>query len=121
MLSPFLVSPPKTPYPVSLTLLTNPPTPASLSWNYPTLGHRAFSGPRASPLIDIQPLTFNKAILCYICSWSHRSLHVYSLVDGLVPGSSGVTGWFILFLLWGCKLLQLLQLLQFLQLLQVFL
>ena len=26
----------------------------------------------------------DKAILCYICSWSH----VYSFVDGLVPGSS---------------------------------
>ena len=31
----------------------------------------------------------HKAILCYICSWSHGSLHVYSLVGGLVPGSSG--------------------------------
>ena len=30
-----------------------------------------------------------KAILCYIYSWSHGSLHVYSLVGGLVPGSSG--------------------------------
>jgi hypothetical protein len=28
----------------------------------------------------------DKAILCYICSWSH----VYSLVSGLVPGSFGV-------------------------------
>jgi hypothetical protein len=33
----------------------------------------------------------DKAILCYICSWSHGSLHVYFLVGGLVPGSSG---WF---------------------------
>jgi hypothetical protein len=31
----------------------------------------------------------NKAILCNICSWSQESLHVYSLVGGLVPGSSG--------------------------------
>jgi hypothetical protein len=31
-----------------------------------------------------------KAIFCYICSWSHGFLHVYSLVGGLVPGSSGV-------------------------------
>jgi hypothetical protein len=30
-------------------------------------------------------LMHDKAILCYICSWSH----VYSTVDGLVPGSSG--------------------------------
>jgi hypothetical protein len=28
-------------------------------------------------------------ILCYICGWSHGSLHVYSLVSDLVPGSSG--------------------------------
>ena len=26
------------------------------------------------------PVMSNKAILCYICSWSHGSLHVYSLV-----------------------------------------
>jgi hypothetical protein len=30
-----------------------------------------------------------KAIFCYICSWSHGSFHVYSLVGGLIPGSSG--------------------------------
>jgi hypothetical protein len=34
------------------------------------------------------PLMPNKAILCYICFWSHGSLHVYSLIGGLVPGSS---------------------------------
>jgi hypothetical protein len=34
----------------------------------------------------------HKAILCYICSWSHGSLQVYSLVGGLVPGNSGVGG-----------------------------
>jgi hypothetical protein len=28
----------------------------------------------------------NKAILCYVCSWNHVFLHVYSLVGGLVPG-----------------------------------
>ena len=31
----------------------------------------------------------DKAILCYICSWSHGSLNVYFLVGGLVPGSYG--------------------------------
>ena len=31
----------------------------------------------------------DKAILCYIYIWSHESLHVYSLVSGLVPGSPG--------------------------------
>jgi hypothetical protein len=50
------------------------------------------------------PLMPNKAILCYICSWSHGSHHVYSLLDGLVPGSSGGSGWLtLLFFLWGCN------------------
>ena len=31
---------------------TNPPTPASWPWHSPTLGHRAFTGPRASSPID---------------------------------------------------------------------
>jgi len=34
-------------------------------------------------------LMLDNAILCYICGWSHVSLHVYLLVGGLVPGSSG--------------------------------
>jgi hypothetical protein len=44
------------------------------------------------PLQDQEPflpLMSNKAILCHICSWSHGSLHVYSLVGGPVPRSSG--------------------------------
>ena len=31
----------------------------------------------------------DNAIVCYTCGWSHGSLHVYSLVDSLLPGSSG--------------------------------
>ena len=55
-------------------------------------------------------LMLNNAVLCYICSWSHGSLHMYSLVGGLVPGSSGVSGWLVLlFSLWGCKPFQPLQ------------
>jgi hypothetical protein len=38
------------------------------------------------------PLMSKKAILCYKCGWSHGSLHVFSLVDGLVPESSGGSG-----------------------------
>jgi hypothetical protein len=58
----------------------------------------------------------DKAILCHLFSWSHGSLHVYSLVGGLVPGSSGGLGWLILlFHPWVCKPLHLLQF--FLQLL----
>jgi hypothetical protein len=45
MLSPFLVFPLKTPYP-----LTNPPIPTSWPWHSLILGHRAFTGPRASPI-----------------------------------------------------------------------
>jgi hypothetical protein len=56
------------------------------------------------------PMMPDKAILCYICSWSHGSLQVYSLVGSLVPGNSGGSGWLILLLfLWGCKPIQLLQ------------
>jgi hypothetical protein len=55
------------------------------------------------PLLPLMPY---KVILCYIYSWSHGSLRVYSLVGGLNPGSSG---WLtLLFFLWGCKPLQLL-------------
>jgi len=43
----------------------------------------------------LHPLMLDKAILCYICSWSYGSLHVYSFVGGLVPGSSGgLVGWY---------------------------
>jgi len=31
----------------------------------------------------------DNVILCHICGWSHGSPYVYSLVGGLVPGSSG--------------------------------
>ena len=52
MLSPFLVSPPKIPYPLPCPLLPNRPTPASWPRRSPILGHRTFTGPRASPPID---------------------------------------------------------------------
>jgi hypothetical protein len=70
---------------------THPPTPTSPPWHSPTLGHPAFIGPRASSPTNSRrghPLE---------CSWSHGSLHVYSLVGGLIPRSSGVSGWLILF------------------------
>jgi hypothetical protein len=59
MLSPFLVSPPETSYPIlpppdSMRVIpTHPPTPASPHWHSPTLGHWAFPGPRASFLMDV--------------------------------------------------------------------
>jgi hypothetical protein len=33
---------------------THPPTPVFPPWHSPTLGHPIFSGPRASPLTDVQ-------------------------------------------------------------------
>ena len=96
MLSSFQVSPPKNPCPIPLPpahLLPLPCTGFPLYW---VIEPSQDQGP-------LLPLMANKAILCYICSWSHGSLHVYFLVGGLVPGSSRGTGWFILFLLWGCK------------------
>jgi hypothetical protein len=39
----------------------------------------------------------DKAILCYICGWSHVSPHVYSLVGGLVPDYRAIvikTAWY---------------------------
>ena len=91
--------------PASIMLFLHPHTPDSLSWHSSTLGHQATQN--QGPVLPLMP---NIAILCYICGWSHGSLHVYSLICGLVPGSSGVggSGWLILmFLLWGCKPLQL--------------
>jgi hypothetical protein len=85
ILSPFLFFPPQTPLP-------NLPLPASMKVfppHQPSISlHLGIEPPQdqGSPL----PLMPNKAILCYICSWGHGSLHVYSLVGGLVPGSSVV-------------------------------
>ena len=82
--------------PLSPPPLTNPPTPTSLPWHSPTLGHRAFSGPRASLPIDVQQV--------------HPLLHMqlepwippcFTLIGDLVPGSSGSTSWFILLFLYG--------------------
>ena len=60
--------------------------------------------------MPLLPLMSNKAILCHICSQHHGSLHVYSLVDGPIPGSSRGSGLLTLLLPpWGCKPPQLLQ------------
>jgi hypothetical protein len=103
--SPLLKPPTPSPSPASLCSLTHPPNPIFPPWHSPPLGHRAPSGPRASP-----PTDANKAILCYICGRCHGSLHVYSLVGSPVPGSSRGSGWLTLLLPpWGCKPPQLLQ------------
>jgi len=99
MLSPFLISPPETPYPIlpppaSMRVLSHQPIhsllPLSLAFSY-TGGIGTSQDQR--PLLTLMPI---KAILCYIGSWSYGLLHVYSFVGGLVPGSSGVSSWLIL-------------------------
>jgi hypothetical protein len=107
------VFPLKTPYPMS-----PPPAHPPTHSHFPVLAfpYTGASGLRRTKGLSSGALMTYKAILYYLCSWSHGSLHMYSLVGGLVPRSSGGTGWFILlFLLWGCRLLQLLG--SFLQLL----
>jgi hypothetical protein len=98
MSSPFPVPPP-----ALQNALSHPPASATMRLLY-TLLHPGphillYWGIQPSqdqgPLLPMMP---KKAILCYICGWSHGSLHVYSLVGGLVPWNSGGTGWFILFI-----------------------
>ena len=54
MLSPFIVSPPKIPYPLPPPPAPQPTHSHSWPWHSPILGHRTFTGPRASPPIDDQ-------------------------------------------------------------------
>jgi hypothetical protein len=79
------------PPPASLRVLTHPLLP-------PCPGIPLYWGMEPSqdqgPLLRLMP---NKAILSYICGWSHWTFHVYSLLGGLVPGSPGDSGWLILF------------------------
>jgi hypothetical protein len=84
------------PYPIllpsaSMRVLPNPLTHSCLSTRI-LLHWSTEASQDQKPLLPLMP---NKAILCYICSWSHESLHVYSLVGGLVSGSSGASGWLI--------------------------
>jgi hypothetical protein len=95
MISPFLVTLPQHPPPISFPL---PPPFASmmvllnpLTYFYFTiLAFPLFWGIKL-PQDQGLPLQLmsGKAILYYICVWSHGPLNVYSLVGGLVSGSSG--------------------------------
>jgi hypothetical protein len=64
---------------------THLPTPASPSWHSPTLGHWAFIGPRASPLIDVQP--------------GHPLLHMW--IEPWVPPYILFGWWFNPWEVWG--------------------
>ena len=82
MLFPFLVFPPKFPYPLPCPLHSNPD---SWPWHSPILWHRTFTGPRESPPID-EPSFGTYA------AKSHESYLVFPLIGGLVPGSLGGGG-----------------------------
>jgi hypothetical protein len=90
MLSPLLVSLWKSSplMPSSLLLLINLPTPEIPGLGIPPTWDTEPSW-NQGPLL---PLMTDKAILCCICSWSYKYLHEYSLLGGLIPGSSGDTG-----------------------------
>ena len=83
MISPFTDTPlqPLIPYPSVRVLLHHLFTHCCLT----TLCY-SFNPPQdqGSPLL----LMSGNAILCYTGIWSHEFLHVYSLVGGLVYGSS---------------------------------
>ena len=93
MLSPFLDSLPKPPIPfppvpllTATHLLLLPCAGIPLHWGIEPSQDRG----------TLLPLLSNMSILCYIRSWSHGSHYVYSLVGGLVAGSSSGTDWLIL-------------------------
>jgi hypothetical protein len=72
------------PYPLPTLPVHQPTHSCFLALDSPTLGHRAFTEPRASLPNDDQqghPLLHMQL--------EHGSHHVYSLVGDLVPGSSG--------------------------------
>lgn len=54
MLIPFLVSPPKVPYPLPHPPVSQATHCHAWPWHSPIVGHRTFTGPRASPPIDDQ-------------------------------------------------------------------
>ena len=86
------------------------PSPSPCFYVYPT--HPL---PSSIPLhwvikpSQVQGLIFqlmsHKAILCYLCSWSHGSL----LSWWFSHLSSGASDWLILVFKWGCRPLQILQ------------
>jgi hypothetical protein len=115
MLSPFLVSPLETLYPIPLSLLlwgcSLPHSPTHSQPSHPCI--LLHCGIHLSQdqgfFLSLMP---DKAILCYIYSWNHVSLYVYSLFGSLAPWRSGGggSGWLILlFFLWGCRPLKSLQ------------
>jgi hypothetical protein len=96
MLSPFLVSPLETPYPIR-------PPHASMRMftpTYPLLPLRPgiplhWGIEPSQDLGTLLPSMSDKAILYYIWGWSHGPLHMYSLVGSLFSRSSGcLVSWY---------------------------
>ena len=85
MLYTFLVFPLKTPNPIPRPPAHQPTHCCFPVLAFPYTGSLSQSQDQG-PFLPMMP---DKAILCYICGWSHGYLHVYSLVGGLVSGSSG--------------------------------
>ena len=82
----FLVTPQHSHPPPPLPLCLYEGVPPHTHPHLPHCSSIPYAGASSLPPL---PLMLDKAILCYICIWSHDSLYVYSLVGGLVPGSSG--------------------------------
>jgi hypothetical protein len=89
MFSSFQVSSSETPYPVLLPLSLWRCSPIySLLFSCPGFPlHWGIEHPQAQG--SLLPLMSNKVILCHICGQHRGSLHVYSLVGGLVLGALG--------------------------------
>ena len=95
-ISHFLVSPQKFPLPfhppsASMSMFPHPPTPMSLLWYLPTLGHQTSHD--QGPLLS---LMFDKDILCYVFSWSHGPPLCLLASSLSALGGGGRSAWFIL-------------------------
>ena len=118
MLSPFLVSPLKTSYPLPFPLLTNPHTPASWPWHFPSLGHGAFTEPTrpssatyAAGAMSPPPYVFfgwwfspwklwGGALISLYCCSSYGAVNPF---NSLGPFSSSFIGDPVLSPMVGCK------------------
>ena len=100
--------------------LSNPPPPVSMGVS-PTLPTHSCLPTLTFSYTGVSSLHRTKGLSSLFVQQGHPllhmllepwSLHVYSLVGGLIPGTrgGGVSSWcLLLFFLWGCKPIQLLQ------------
>ena len=85
--------------PSAITLFTNPPIPANLSWHSSILGYLSFSGPRPYSPFNVHHLLHMqldpRVPPCVLSGWWFSPLGALEYTDSFI----------LLFLLWGCKLL----------------